>query len=249
MNTGGAVICARCGSQCDRDVAVARGWRAGQCPRCPPEPTPGNLHPVTVALAWWPDWPEVANAARLVWTAACGCGWAAAAESERAAWVAAFEHQGVLAAWQGRSVVARPPQGAWPRHRARMRYEIEAARLPAVPLRTIMACADPTRDRHPCRGVIPPGAGPAELCACPCHDEPGDPDPCRHCGATIGPPGPLRHLVGTDTPEHRPRPARPLQLTSLLGTAETHLRPHLDGAAAVQDRRVPSDSQATQTGR
>jgi len=37
-----------------------------------------------------------------------------------------------------------------------MRYELEAARLPA------------------------------ELCACPCHDELGEPDPCRHCGAELG---------------------------------------------------------------
>lgn len=186
MNGIGAVIYDRCGAQCDRSVAVARGWLPGQCPHCPPQPDPGNPHPVTVAFAWWPDWPEVADAARHVWTAACGCGWSAAAGIERAAWVVAFEHQGVLAAWEGRSVIARPSVDAGPRDRARMRYELEAARLPGVPLRTMMACADLTRDRHACRGVIPPGAGPAELCACRCHDQAGDPDPCRYCGAPIG---------------------------------------------------------------
>lgn len=202
MTSAGAVICDRCGSQCAQDVAVARGWRPGQCPRCPPPPTPGNAHPVGVQFAWWPNWPDVAEDARQVWTAACGCGWAAASDDERAAWVAAFDHQGLLSTWQDRPVTARPPFDAGPRHRLRMRYELEAARLPGVPLRTLMACDDPTRDRHACRGVIPPGPGPAELCACRCHDHPGEPDPCRHCGAALG------HLPRCPTRPNRPtRPA------------------------------------------
>jgi hypothetical protein len=88
-----------------------------------------------------------------------------------------------------------------------MRYELEAARLPGVPLRTMMACADPTGGRHACRGVIPPAAGPAELCACRCHDQAGDPDPCRYCGA---PSGHLRRCLTRSTP--KPAPMDPDQL-------------------------------------
>lgn len=193
-----AVTCARCGSQCQADVACARGYGPGQCPGCPPDPHPGNPHPAVVHHAWWPDWPEVDSGARQVWTATCGCGWAAAAGDERAAWVAVFDHQD-LVAWQSRPIIERPRPDAGPRHPARMRYELEAARLPGVPLRTVMACADSSRDRHPCRGVVPSGAGPPELCACPCHDEPGEPDPCRHCGAPLG------HLPRCPTRQGRAR--------------------------------------------
>ncbi len=198
MTGSGTVICDRCGNQCARDVAIARGWRPGQCPRCPPPPDSGNPHPVGVQFAWWPDWPDLAADARRVWTAACGCGWAAASADERSAWTTAFEHQGVLATWRDRPLIVRPPADAGPRHRLRMRYEIESARLPGVPLRTLMACDDPTRARHACRGVIPPGHGPSELCACACHDQPGEPDPCRHCGASIG------HLGRCSTQSRRP---------------------------------------------
>lgn len=76
----------------------------------------------------------------------------------------------------GRSLPGRGPS------RARMRYELEAPRLTGVPLPTMMACDDPTRDRRRCCRVVSPGAGPAELCSCRCHDEVGEPDLCRHCG-------------------------------------------------------------------
>lgn len=146
-------------------------------------------HPLAVAFAWWPDYPEAQPDARPVYTATCGCGWSVAAGSERRAWYAAWEHAGVLGAWSARPVIERPRPDAGPRDRRRMRWELEAVRLPSVPMRTLMACHDDGsgRRRHPCRGVIPPGPGPAELCACPCHgDTEEEPDPCRHCGATIG---------------------------------------------------------------
>jgi hypothetical protein len=211
MTGAGAVICDRCGSQCAQDVAVARGWRPGQCPRCPPSPTSGNSHPIGVQFAWWPDWPEVMANARRVWTAACGCRWAASSSDERSAWAAAFDHQGVLAAWRARPVTPRPPFDAGPRHRVRMRYELDAARLPGVPLRTMMACDDATQDRHACRGVIPPGPGAAELCACPCHDRTGEPDPCRHCGAPIG------HLARCPTRPTRIAPVAAADQLALFG--------------------------------
>ena len=104
----------------------------GQCARCPPPPDPGNPHPVGVQFAWWPDWPELAAGARRIWTAAYGCGWAAASANERSAWTVAFDHQGVLAAWRDRPLIDRPPADAGPRHRLRMRYEIETAVFPCL---------------------------------------------------------------------------------------------------------------------
>jgi hypothetical protein len=184
-----SVICSRCGAQ--RAVPPANEGRdgSGPCPGCPVRAETADGHPCVVHFAWWPDFPEAAPDARRVWTATCGCGWGACAGDERSAWVAAFDHRGVLAAWRARPVIERPQPDAGPRDRRRMRYEIEAARLPGVPLRTLMACVEDGggRRRHACRGVVPAGPGPAELCACRCHAEPDhDPDPCQHCRAVLG---------------------------------------------------------------
>ena len=189
MSRHSLIICLRCGAQCALPLAAERGYGTTECPGCPPLPGPNNPHPCVVRFAWWPDFPDAGPRARRVWTATCGCGWSISAGNERSAWWATFEHQGVLEAWQTRPVTDRPRPDAGPRDRRRMRFEIEASRLPGVPLRTLMACTDDGsgRRRHACRGVVPAGPGPAELCACPCHDGPEqEPDPCQHCGVVIG---------------------------------------------------------------
>lgn len=124
----------------------------------PPAPKRDHPHPLAVAFAWWPDFPEAHPDARRVYTATCGCGWSAAASSERHAWHAAWEHAGVLEPWAARLLLDRPRPDAGPRDRRRMRWEIEAARLPGVPMRTLMACRD-DRQRTPASSL--PGCGAA----------------------------------------------------------------------------------------
>lgn len=206
MSLRQSVICPGCGAQCAAAVAAAHGWSEHGCPKCPPTPTPSDPHPLAVAFAWWPDYSEAHPDARAVYTATCGCGWSVAARSEHHAWHAVWNHAGVLDAWAARPLLDRPRPDAGPRDRRRMRWEIEAARLHGVPMRTLMACRDDGsgRRRHPCRGVVPAGPGPAELYACPCHAGPdAEPDPCRHCGATVGH---LGRCPRWGPPRHTPRP-------------------------------------------
>jgi hypothetical protein len=155
VNPRRSVICPACGAQCAAAVATAHGWTDDACPKCPPAPGPDHPHSLVVAFGWWPDYPEAHPDARHVYTATCGCGWSAAANSEHHAWQAGWEHAGALDVWAARPLLDRPRPDTGPRDRRRMRWEIEAARLLGIPMRTLMACRDDGsgRQRHPCRGV------------------------------------------------------------------------------------------------
>lgn len=189
MNSSQSVICPGCGAQCAAAVATAHGWSKDACPHCPPAPDPDRPHPLAVAFAWWPDYPEVQPEARRVYTATCGCGWSAAAGSERHAWYAAWEHAGVLDAWSCRSVIERPAPtpgrgtaGACAGNSKPPGCPTSQC-APSWPATTMAAVAVGIPAGVSCR----PAPTPAELCACPCHGETEEePDPCRHSGATIG---------------------------------------------------------------
>ena len=123
--------------------------------------------------------------------------------------------------------------------------------LPGVPLRTMMACADGTRDRHLCRGIIPPGAGPAELCACACHEHPRRPGPVPPVRRPARPPPPLPHDPRAEANHSRRGPALPFRLKPARpGDPSPREEPAPTRPAACSAhprRRVPSGSSATQT--
>ena len=216
MSARQSMICPGCGAQRAAASAADQGWTEHTCRKCPPIPSADHPHPLAVAFAWWPDYPEAQPDARPVYTATCGCGWSAAAGSERHAWWAAWDHAGLLDAWAARPLLDRPAPTPDPETAAGCTGRSKAPASPASPCAPSWPAATTAAAAGaiPAEESCPPGPDRPNCAPAPATQNPrASPTPASTAAqpsatSAAVPPG-ARPAKPADRPTRKPRCSNP----------------------------------------